>query len=357
MLKKQSWKWITLSSKIATGVIHPVFTTIKNVAANNLIDIYKDLNIELEIKSIVEAKYLDYYDIAFSTVNKEVTVMYYPNVTDYPFTKLEFKAFQRDVQKRVEDLLKSRNYYDYRVNVLVDWVDHNEWLKRLDEEKERQKEQEYKIFSEIESQMEQEHNIEVIAGTHPQLTFYRDGEIITNPKEVNTYHTEFIDLAIEKGTSINFKEVTTSLVNVYGEELGFKNKYSNKDWDNVVDAIDIGLKQIEELRVTSTTILTFDDPIIVNTDINSLDPNAKEVEKKIKQLINEFFQYEPISEEFSGPFDVIVQNKEVKPIENNNVIYFQQELDELQQQVDERHRSTLFTKKINRRNKKVYSTK
>ncbi|MDX8367936.1 M56 family metallopeptidase [Cytobacillus sp. IB215665] len=306
MFKKQSWKWITLSSTLAVGVTLSGFTTFTNAAANNLIDTYEDLNIEMEIQSIAEAKYLDYYDLEFSTDNKEVTIKYYPNVTNYPFTEQDFKPFQSDVQQRVEELLKSRNYDDYEVNVLVDWVEYEEWAKKQDEAQEPQKEGENNLFS-IDAQIEQEHDIEVNVydnGNTLDLEFLRDGERIANPEEINNYHREFIDLAKEKGTIINFNETSTRPFIIYFGELG------NTDNRSVIEAIDLGLKEIEELKVTSTTLVSINDPIFVNTDIDSSDPNAKEVEKKIKQLINEFLEYKPISEKISGPMDVIVQTKE-----------------------------------------------
>ncbi|MDX8367942.1 M56 family metallopeptidase [Cytobacillus sp. IB215665] len=327
MFNKPSWKWISLSSMLAVGIILSGFTTFTNATSNHLIDTYETFSIEEEIISVAQGVQ---YDLKFSRVNKEVTITYYPILSEDPYTEEEFNTFKRDVQQSVEELLKSRNYNEYKVNVLADWVDSNGWNERWDKK--------FMLFEEIESQMEQDHNIEVTASISPSmliLKFYRDGELITNPEEVNYYHTEFIDLSIERGTSINFKEVT-----YFGmDEL-------SEYWYKVVLAIDLGLKEIEELKVSSTTILTIDDPIIVNTDINSSDPKANEMEKKIKQLIQEFFEYKPISEKASGPVDVIVKHKEAtstdKNNNNNNAIYSQQELDELQKQVDEGHRSGLL---------------
>ncbi|MGM7683325.1 M56 family metallopeptidase [Cytobacillus sp. Hm23] len=151
----------------------------------------------------------------------------------------------------------------------------------------------------------------------------------------------FVVAIILSGSMTFTKASSNHLIDIY-ENLNTEKGYEysrGENWEDIKYTIDMGLKEIEELKVTSTTILSYYDPIIVNTEINISDPIAKEVDKKIKQLINEFFEYEPISDKFSGPTDVIVRSKEDKLInkqnEWNSIAFPEQEVNELQKQVDQ----------------------
>ncbi|MEE6449371.1 hypothetical protein RAH41_02235 [Gottfriedia acidiceleris] len=82
----------------------------------------------------------------------------------------------------------------------------------------------------------------------------------------------------------------------------------------VIPSIDLGLKEMKELHVKSTTIYDAKQAIIVNISLNSSDKKAKEIARQIETLINEFFQNKQIKKAFSGPHNVIVQSSDNKKI-------------------------------------------
>lgn len=270
---------------------------------NNLISYYETIKLENSIESSFTKKvlkkkgYPDGYDLTLSRAKKEVILVI------RPYSKKNFNYLKDDLQSNIEEVLQSKKYTDYKVKVLADWSKTNQT---------EQQENEQKIINEIVNKMKKTHKINVSMGTQYSATdgrivkldlmFYRNNKEIIDPNEVNNFHKEFFKLAKEKG------------FNVTDIPIRFKSNLK-RDWEmKVMPSINQGLKEIKDLKVTSTTIIDDKNPIIINTAINSTDKNAKEIGKHIKELINEFFQYKQINKSFPGPYEIQVLSKDNKKI-------------------------------------------
>lgn len=166
--------------------------------SNNLISYYETINLESAIESSFNKKvlkkkgYPDGYDLTLSRTKKEVVLVI------RPYSKKNFNYLKDDLQDNIEEVLKSKNYGDYRVKVRAYCNDTNQT--------ERQKREE-KIIQEVANEMKLIHKIDVRPGgmfsatdgrfVSLDLSFYRNDKEITNPNEINDYHKEFINLAQE----------------------------------------------------------------------------------------------------------------------------------------------------------------
>ncbi|MFD0824565.1 hypothetical protein ACT8ZR_02725 [Neobacillus sp. M.A.Huq-85] len=282
--------------------IHENDATTKG-SSNNLISYYDTIKLENSIESSFNKKVLkkkghpDGYNLTLSRAKKEVILVI------RPYSKKNFNYLKDDLQSNIEEVLQSKKYTDYKVKVLADWSKTNQT--------ERQ-ENEQKILNEIVQIMRKTHKINVSMGTQYSATngrivqldlmLYRNNKELINPNEVNNFHKEFLKLAKEKG------------FNVTNIPIRFKSNLK-RDWEmKVMPSIDQGLIEIKDLKVTSTTIIDDKNPIIINTAINSTDKNAKEIGKRIEELINEFFQYKQINKSFPGPYEIQVLSKDNKKI-------------------------------------------
>ncbi|MFB5285375.1 hypothetical protein [Peribacillus sp. Hz7] len=276
---------------------------IESSDSNNLISYYETIKLEDAIESSFNKKvlkkkgYPDGYDLTLSREKKEVVLVI------RPYSKKNFNYLKDDLQSNIEEVLQSKKYTDYKVKVLADWSDTNQT--------ERQK-REQKIINEIANQMKQVHKVDVLTGAMSSATdgrivqldlmFYRNDKEITDPNKINNFHKEFLKLAQEKG------------FNTGNIPIRFKQNLK-RDWElKIMPSIDQGLKEIKDLKVTSTTIVDNHNPIIVNTSIDSTDTKSKEIGKHIEKLINEFFQYKQINKSFSEPYEILVLSENNKKI-------------------------------------------
>ncbi len=272
-------------------------------SSNNIISYYETIKLENAIESSINKKvfkkkgYPNGYDLTISRAKKEV------NLVIRPYSKKNFNYLKDDLQSNIEEVLKTKKYTDYKVNVLAYWSKTNP-TKRQDNE--------IKINNEIVEKMKKTHNIDVVMlGTRYSATdgrivqldlVVKNGKEIINPNEVNNFHKEFLKLAKEKG------------INVTDIPIRF-NSNLKRDWEmKVMPSINQGLKEIKDLKVTSTTIIDDQNPIIINTAINSTDNNAKEVGKRIEKHINEFLKYKEINKSFPGSYEIQVLSKDNKKI-------------------------------------------
>ncbi|MGE7921354.1 hypothetical protein ACQKM9_20800 [Viridibacillus sp. NPDC093762] len=270
---------------------------------NNLISYYETINLKNAIESSFNKKvfkkkgYPDGYDLTLSRAKKEVVLVI------RPYSKKNFNYLKDDLQSNIEEVLQSKKYTDYKVKVLADWNKTNQTEKQ---------EHEQKVIDEIANIMKQTYKINVLIGTRYSATdgrivqldlmFYKKNKEIIDPNEVNNFHKEFLKLAQEKG------------FNVTDIPIRFKTNLK-RDWEmKVMPSIDQGLKEINDLKVTSTTIIDDQNPIIINTSIDSIDKKAKEIGKRIEELTNEFFQYTQINKSLSGPYEIHVLSKDNKKI-------------------------------------------
>ncbi|MGE7771183.1 hypothetical protein ACQKMK_11670 [Viridibacillus arvi] len=270
---------------------------------NNLISYYETINLINAIESSFNKKvfkkkgYPDGYDLTLSRAMKEVVLVI------RPYSKKNFNYLKDDLQSNIEEVLQSKKYTDYKVKVLAYWNKTNQTEKQ---------EYEQKIIDEIANIMEQTYKINVLIGTRYSATdgrivqldlmFYKKNKEIIDPNEVNNFHKEFLKLAQEKG--FNVKDIP----------IRFKTNLK-RDWEmKVMPSIDQGLKEINDLKVTSTTIIDDQNPIIINTSIDSIDNSAKEIGKRIEELTKEFFQYKQMNKSLSGPYEIHVLSKDNKKI-------------------------------------------
>lgn len=271
---------------------------------NNLISYYETIKLENAIESSINKNVFkkkghpDGYDLTLSREKKEVILVI------RPYSKKNFNYLKADLQSNIEEVLKTKKYSDYKVKVLAYWNDTNQT--------ERQKREE-EIIEEVANEMKKIDNIEVLlsgisySATDGRtilldLMFYRNDKEVIEPNEVNNFHKEFLKLAKEKG--FNVKDIP----------IRFKSNLK-RDWEmKVMPSIDQGLKEIKDLKVTSTTIIDDQNPIIINTSIDSTDKKAKEIGKRIEELTNEFFQYKQIKKSFPGPYEIHVLSKDNKKI-------------------------------------------
>ncbi|MDM5294761.1 hypothetical protein QUF81_16545 [Peribacillus simplex] len=270
---------------------------------NNLISYYETIKLENAIessfnKNVFKKKgHPDGYDLTLSRAKKEVVLVI------RPYSKKNFNYLKDDLQSNIEEVLKSKKHRDYTVKVLAYWNDTNQT--------ERQKREE-KIIQEVANEMKKIDKIDVLTGTSYSATdgrivqldlmFYRNDKKVIEPNEVNNFHKEFLKLAQEKG--FNVKDIP----------IRFKSNLK-RDWEmKVMPSIDQGLKEIKDLKVTSTTIIDGQNPITINTSIDNTDKKAKEIGKRIDELTNEFFQYKQLKKSFPGPYEIHVLSKDDKKI-------------------------------------------
>lgn len=271
-------------------------------SSNNLISYYETIQLKSNIESSFRKKVLNKkgypngYDLTISREKKEV------NLVIRPYSKKNFNYLKDDLQSNIEEVLKSKGYTNYKANVLAYWSKTNQ--------SERQK-NELKIMNEIAEIMKNNHDVDVYIGTRHSATDgrieqlnlnIRDNNKIMNPINVNNLHKEFIKIAKEKG--FNVSEIPI----IFKPNL-------KRDWElEVMPSIDQGLKEIKDLKVTSTTIIDDRKPIIINTALNSSDKNAKEIGRRIEEKINGFFQYKQINKSYPGPYEIQVLSKDNKKI-------------------------------------------
>ncbi|WP_167555268.1 DUF4030 domain-containing protein [Gottfriedia acidiceleris] len=277
--------------------------------ANNLISYYESLKLQSAIESSFNKKvlqkkgYPDGYDLTLSRKKKEVVLVI------RPYSKKNFNYLKGDLQRNIEDVLKTKNYSDYNVKVKALWNKTNV--------SERQK-QEEKILKEVAEEFKKRHNQKLEVGPGAMFSA-TDGRVIsitlsytqndngniteiTNPSEINNYNKEFFNLVQEKG--FNIKQIP----------VNFTFNKTGKWIKKIAPSIDIGLKEMTELKVTYTTIIDEKHPIIINTSLNSSDPNAKELGEKIEKLVNEFLQYDEINKSYPGPYGINVLSEDNKKI-------------------------------------------
>ncbi|MFE5430651.1 DUF4030 domain-containing protein [Peribacillus simplex] len=271
---------------------------------NNLISYYETIKLENAIessfnKNVFKKKgHPNGYDLTISRANKEVVLVI------RPYSKKNFNYLKDDLQSNIEEVLQTKKYGDYKVKVIAYWDDTNET--------ERQ-EQEDNIIQEVVKEMKQVHKIDVLLGgvmfsatdgriVQLDLMFDKNGKEITNPNEINNLYKEFYQLTQEKGFDV--KDIPV----LFKQNL-------KQDWKmKIMPSIDRGLKEIKDLKVTSTTIIDDHSPIIINTSINSTDTNAKEIGERIEKLVNDFFQYEQINKSFPGTYEIHVLSEDNKKI-------------------------------------------
>lgn len=273
------------------------------VSSNNLISYYESIKLEDAIESSFNNKvfkkkgYPDGYDLTLSRAKKEVVLVI------RPYSKKNFNYLKNDLQNNIEEVLKAKNYRDYKVKVLAYWNETNQTERQIQEEK---------IIQEVADEIKQVHKIDVLSGVgfsatdgriiDIDLSFNQSDKEITNINEINTYYKEFIDLTEKKGLNV-------------GDIPTYFHQDAKRNWRmKIIPSINQGLKEIKDLKVTSITILNYNDPIIINTSISSSNTKAKEIGERTEKLVNEFFQYDQINKSFPGPYEIYVQSKDNKKI-------------------------------------------
>lgn len=221
---------------------------------NNLISYYETIKLENAIESSFNKKvfkkkgYPDGYDLTLSRAKKEVVLVI------RPYSKKNFNYLKNDLQNNIEEVLKAKNYRDYKVKVLAYWNETNQTERQIQEEK---------IIQEVADEIKQVHKIDVLSGVgfsatdgriiDIDLSFNLSDKEITNINEINTYYKEFIDLTEKKGLNV-------------GDIPTYFHQDAKRNWRmKIIPSINQGLKEIKDLKVTSITILNYNDPIIINT--------------------------------------------------------------------------------------------
>lgn len=207
----------------------------------------------------------------------------------------KYSIIENEMEKAMRNALDKGEFSEYTVKIIPLWNQTN-YTSRFIEDDKLAKE----IFQELSSnkQIVVQPGIQ-FASTDGRmkvldLTFTANGAPITDPYLINQYANEFYRLSREKG----FKADDTA---VYFFHNG------NKDWRlKFIPALEKGLKELKDLHVTSVTIISEKDPIIINISQNSTDPNAIKTSEHIEKLVNEFLQYEKIKKSFPKPFTLSI---------------------------------------------------
>lgn len=272
--------------------------TTKAVDSNSIIAAYQAIEMENEIESAIakdvfkKKSYPDGYDLNVSPPQKEAQLVM------RPYSQKFFDKMKNDLQKSMETVLEKNHHGDFKAIVAAYWNDSNQ--------SELHKEQNQKL-DEVMKKFQNENEVEVMSGRsyaatdghikRVQLIFYKGKDELKDILKVNEYHKEFSQIASEKEFDL------TRVPLIFTQR-------SDRDWEmKVIPAIDQGLTNASQLPIHSVTLLTEEDPIIVNTTLRSSDDEAGDKAKKIENLMVEFFEIDQIKEEFPGPHEIQVLSK------------------------------------------------
>lgn len=280
-------------------------TPAKDQHSNPLITYYEMINENMKLEKAIQSSlkevfkkngYPDGRELTISRDQKEIRFVY------RPYAKSDLNYID-ELKRHIKQVLKSNNYKGYDVKVLAYANDTNvtERLKR-----------EEKMIAEAAKQMGEIYGIDVSPGMSfsstdghvqtLQLFFYQNHKKITDPHKINRYHKEFIARVQKKGFDI--QDIPTYFTD------GVRREWEMK----IIPALSQGLKEIDGLKVASTTIMGPDDPIFINTSIKSTDPKAKETGERIEKLVKGFLQYDKVSQSFPGTQKIYVQSEDGRTI-------------------------------------------
>ncbi|MBB6446694.1 hypothetical protein [Bacillus benzoevorans] len=262
---------------------------------NHLISYYETLELKEKIESSVIKKVFkkygepDGYEFNINRTAKEAVLVI------RPISEKKYSTMAIELEKALYEALQGSEYSEYTVKVIPLWNKTNNTSRLIEEDNITKA-----VFQEMNSsqQMIVQPGIQFAATDGRiavlDLTFTVNGAQITDPYQINQYAKEFYRLSAEKGFRADKADVY------------FLNN-GNVDWrTKFIPAVVKGLKETEELPVTSVTIVSEKDPIIINTSFSSTDTSSRETVKRIEKLVNEFLQYEKIKKSFTGPISISV---------------------------------------------------
>lgn len=262
---------------------------------NQLISYYETLELKEKIESTVIKKVFkkqghpDGYELNMNMDANEIVLVI------RPLSEKTYSSLADKIEKTMYEVLQESQYSEYSVKVIPLWNKTNNTSRLIEEDQ---------ITAAVFQELNSSQQIVVQPGIQyaatdgrivvMDLTFTANGEPITDPYQINQYAKEFYRLSAEKG----FKANETAVYFLNNGNLNWRTKF--------IPAVDKGLQEIEELHVTSVTIVSEKDPIIINTSLSSTDTYAKETGERIEKLVNEFLQYEKIKKSFAEPFTISV---------------------------------------------------
>lgn len=262
---------------------------------NQLISSYETLELKGKIESTVIKKVFkkhghpDGYEINMNMDAKDVVLVL------RPISEKTYSSLADELEKTMYEVLQESQYSEYSVKVIPLWNKTNNTSRLIEEDH---------ITTAVFQELNNSQQIVVQPGIQYaatdgriaviDLSFTANGEPITDPYQINQYAKEFYRLSDANG----FKANETAVYFLNNGNLNWRTKF--------IPAIDKGLKKMEELHVTSVTIVSEKDPIIINTSLSNTDASAKETGERIEKLVNEFLQYEKIKKSFVGPFTISV---------------------------------------------------
>lgn len=229
------------------------------------------------------------YELSINEELKETVL------TIRPVTEKDYPSFEKRLTENVKDTLYKEGYSEYAVKIIPLWNKTNLTTRQFDEEK---------IVNLIVNEMKSLHQIDVLPGIHfaetdgrivsLDLVFKANGAEITDMNLLNQYSKEFIRLAEEKG--LNAREISI--------HFGYAVR---DDWKNrVTPALKKGLQQMEELHISSVTLINESSPVIINTSVHSTENKVKELGKRIEETVQEFHHYLPVKDSYRGLYDIHV---------------------------------------------------
>lgn len=269
----------------------------KIYSKNQLIFYYESIKLKEALESSINKQVFkkhgqpNGYELTLSQERKEAILII------RPASEKKFSSLKTSLEQKMEDVLQKENVADYSVKVMPLWNDTNRTSRQIQEED---------MIRPLVQEMKQKHQTDAVLEpsysaadgriTGFTVSFQVNGAVLTDPYQLNYYTKEFTQLVREKG--FNMDDLT-----IYFMEEG------NEDWKKkIISAIDKGLKEIDELQVTSVTMVDASDPIIINTSVNSTDSAAKKTGQRIEELVQDFLQYEEIKSVFPASFTIEVQS-------------------------------------------------
>ena len=267
------------------------------ISSYNTIELKESLDASLQQNIFKKDGFPNGYELSVNPSAKEAVLII------RPVSEKNYPSLESTLEKNMNDALGAEESPEYRVKVIPLWNGTNQTSRQFHEEV---------MINDIVYDMKQFHQIDVMTGIQfsetdgrivsIDLTFMANGAEIADPNQINQYSKEFFRLAEEKG----LKTRDISIFYVHDGKEEWKTK--------VIPAVNKGLKEMEDLQVTSVTILHESAPIMVNTSLNSTDEKAKDIGKRIETLVHEFLQYQPIKQYYSGSIGIQVLSADQQKI-------------------------------------------
>ncbi|MBT2744756.1 DUF4030 domain-containing protein [Bacillus sp. ISL-77] len=214
----------------------------------------------------------------------------------------EFKKAKPDVEKIVRDILKSRGYDAYSIDVTKS-IPREDYIPSGEEKKEMTI-----LNSEVTNRLK-------------QLNF-QFNNVQTDPTE----HTIFINIGASKDYYNSVKEdvekaalETVSANHYKGYKINVTNvtvtvRKSDKG-SQITIPLSEGLMSKKEFKVTEVGYKIKPLTFIIQTSVQSTDPKSKELGKKLDQMIVEFLNSKEISSILKNEsYEIIIKSKDNKKI-------------------------------------------